>query len=180
MEQRKILVVDDVTDWREQLRDSLRHSGYKVETASSYEEALQKIRAESDELALVIVDLRLDPSDEENRDGMLLLEELAQERINALVLTGYGTPDLEKKADELHCIKFLEKGIIGKSPDTLRSIIQAIFSEIEARERLRVEVRQKFSRGMAVGYVEEAAGYPLRKLAKSLNTDIEKLYRSVK
>ncbi|RME45110.1 MAG: response regulator, partial [Caldilineae bacterium] len=169
MEQRKILVVDDVPDWREQLQDSLQRSGYEVETASSYEEAVQKIRLQSDELGLVIVDLRLDPADEENRDGMLLLEQLAEERINALVLTGYGTPELEARANELDCIKFMEKGVIGKSLDALRSIIEAIFAEMETREQIRVEVRQKFSQGVAVGYVEEAAGYPLRKLAKSLN-----------
>ncbi|MFQ5575957.1 MAG: response regulator [Anaerolineae bacterium] len=170
MVQKSILVVDDVADWREQLKSILKRSGYQVDTAANYRQALVKINHTLAEL--VIVDLRLDPVDENNRDGMLLLEQLSKLRINALVITGYGTADLKEKAQTLEAISFIEKGVIGKSLEKLKTIINTIFSEIEARDRNRAEVRQKFIQGEAVGFSSSAAGYPLR---ESLDETIEQV-----
>jgi len=128
MQSKKVLVVDDVKDWRDQLKSILKRSGYTVDAAKNYREALEKTVHNRPDL--VIVDLRLDPADEDNRDGMKLLETLAKQRINALVLSGYGTSALMEKAESLQAVCFLKKNI---SLNTLNSVIKIIFSEIEKR-----------------------------------------------
>jgi hypothetical protein len=47
---------------------------------------------------LVIVDLRLSPTDDSDRQGMELLKRLAEHRINSIVLTGYPERELQEEA----------------------------------------------------------------------------------
>jgi CheY-like chemotaxis protein len=69
----RILLVDDEEDWRIQLGELLRELGYEVVIASSREEAIQYFK--KDEMYnLIILDMRLDNSDEENKDGVRLGE----------------------------------------------------------------------------------------------------------
>lgn len=170
MVNKNILVVDDVKDWRDQLKSILKRNGYKVDTAEDYQEAIEKIDRNPAEL--VIVDLRLDPVDEANRDGIRLLEQLADRRINALVITGYSTAALKEKAESLKAVSFIEKSVIGKSLEKFKSIINLIFSEIEMRDKNRIEAAQKFYRGEVVGFPANATGYPLQ---ESLNPQIKKV-----
>lgn len=160
MLQRTILIVDDVEDWRDQLTSILKRNGYQVDVARNYQEALKKVKHNPPEL--VIVDLRLDPVDEDNRDGVQLLEMLASLRINALVLTGYSDSTLKQKAETLDVIGVLEKSFIAQSLSTLKEVINEIFREIETRTQYRIEATKKFYRGEVVGFPEQAAGYPLR------------------
>jgi CheY-like chemotaxis protein len=85
---KRILVVEDMPDWRDQLQATLRRDGYDINTAPSYGEALAELRRNPYDLALV--DLRLSPADESNRDGMELLRDLDKVKIPAVVVTGYG------------------------------------------------------------------------------------------
>lgn len=67
----RILLVDDGEDWRKQLGELLRDLGYQTVTAASKEEAIQYFTA--DELYdLAIIDLRLDESKQDNKDGVNL------------------------------------------------------------------------------------------------------------
>ncbi|HEY85100.1 MAG TPA: response regulator [Chloroflexi bacterium] len=169
MKDKKILVVDDVKDWRDQLRSILKRSGYTVDTAKNYSEALEKIKYGQAEL--VIVDLRLDPVDENNRDGMKLLEILEKKRINALVLSGYGTSSLMEQAKLMQAVGFLKKNI---SLNKLKEVVKVIFAEIKKRDLNRAVETRKFYRGEIVGYPPEAAGYPLQ---ESLTQKIEQLVK---
>jgi DNA-binding NtrC family response regulator len=90
---------------------------------------------------------------------MKLLETLARQHINALVLSGYGTSALMEKAESLQAVCFLKKSV---SLQTLKAVIKMIFSEIEKRELYRAKTTREFYTGKAVGYSPEAAGYPLR------------------
>src|SRR5688572_1303953 len=69
---KRILVVDDVPDWRAQLR-AILEGEYEVITADSYQSAMEVVRNRAAEL--VIVDLRLSPTDESDRQGMELLKQ---------------------------------------------------------------------------------------------------------
>lgn len=165
---KNILVVDDAADWRDLFQSSLKRSKYNVDTAASYQEAMEKLARNLVEL--VIVDLRLDLADEHNRDGMILLTELNRRGINALVITGYGTAKLKQQANSLEAITFIEKTVIGRSGHKLKKIVNKIFSEIEARAGRRNQLTEAFTRGEATGYPANAAGYPLR---ESLTESIE-------
>ena len=169
---RNILVVDDSEDWRDLFRSSLLRSNYHVDTAASYTEALEKLTR--CQIELVIVDLRLDMVDENNRDGMSLLKDLNQRGINALVITGYGTLALQQQAKALKAITFIAKTVIGRSADKLKKIVNEIFSEMENRDRKRSRLSEAFSAGEAIGYPAEAAGYPLvEQLSDKVDTILE-------
>ena len=102
-----ILVVEDMQDWSEQLSSTLKRDGYAVKTAGNYVEALDKLHRR--EYQLAIVDLRLSPNDEDNRDGMELLRDLANLKIPSVVVTGYGTTELARDASDEGTLYFLEK-----------------------------------------------------------------------
>jgi len=168
MVSRRVLVVDDATDWRDLFQADLMRQNYKVDTAADYREAMEKLARNP--VDLVIVDLRLDLADEDNRDGLQLLVELHKRSINALVITGYGTAESKERARSYEAITFIEKSVIGRSKGKLRKIINRIFLEMEVRDKRRNELTEAFSRGEAIGYPAEAAGYPLR---ESLQKTIE-------
>lgn len=139
-----ILIVEDMRDWRDQLASTLQRDGYAVTTVASYGEALGELRRS--EYQLVIVDLRLSPADENNRDGMILLEDLAALKIPAIVVTGYGTAELARRAfRDYGTLDFLEKKDLelGK----LRKVVKEAFRQAEEMEKELAELRAKFLRG---------------------------------
>ncbi|MBE7552398.1 MAG: response regulator [Anaerolineales bacterium] len=85
----RILVVDDLPDWRNTLVGLLSDEGYEVRPASSSAEALQALEAGRFHLALL--DVRLDETDEDNREGLQLMRQLKtlDPTIAIIILTAY-------------------------------------------------------------------------------------------
>ena len=85
----KILVVDDLPDWRITLSGLLMDQGYDVQTASSIDNALEILEKEYFHVA--VLDVRLDETDEDNRDGIQLMHEIKKRRPTTaiIILTGY-------------------------------------------------------------------------------------------
>jgi DNA-binding NtrC family response regulator len=156
---KRILVVEDMPDWRDQLQATLRRDGYDINTAPSYGEALAELRRNPYELALV--DLRLSPADESNRDGMELLRDLDKLKIPAVVVTGYGGVELARKAiDQYHAFDFMEKQTLDLN--RLREVIKAAFKKVEGREKELLKLREKVFRGEIITFdVPEDAVNPL-------------------
>ena len=147
MTAKNILIVEDMRDWREQLASILRRDGYSVTTAANYGEALGVLRR--DEYQLVIVDLRLSPSDENNRDGMILLKDLSDLKIPAIVVTGYSTAEIAREAfRDYGTLDFLEKQDLEIKK--LRQSVREAFQKAEATEKELAELRAKFLRGETI------------------------------
>jgi DNA-binding NtrC family response regulator len=131
-------------DWREQLAATLQRDGHAVTTVASYGEALGELRRS--EYQMVIVDLRLSPTDEDNRDGMILLQDLAVLRIPAIVVTGYGTAELARRAfRDYAAVDFLEKKDLDLKK--LRQVVKDAFRKAEEMEKELAELRARFLRG---------------------------------
>ena len=98
--QHKILVVDDLTDWRKTLRGLLVDEGYDVQVAASSAGARGLLI--TDQFDLAVLDMRLDESDEDNTEGLDLAAEIKQRwpTVQVIIITGYGTPDRVKQALE--------------------------------------------------------------------------------
>jgi CheY-like chemotaxis protein len=96
----RILVVDDLPDWRKTLSGLLEDAGYEVQVAESSAAALDLLRSGHFDLALL--DIRLDESDEDNREGLNLAAEIRQRwpAVKVVIITGYGTPDTMRRARE--------------------------------------------------------------------------------
>jgi DNA-binding NtrC family response regulator len=156
---KRILVVEDMPDWRDQLQATLRRDGYDITTVPSYGEALAELRRNPYELALV--DLRLSLADESNRDGMELLRDLDKVKIPAVVVTGYGGVELARKAiEQYHAFDFMEKQTLDLN--RLREVIKAAFKKVKGKEKELRELREKVFRGEIITFdVPDDAVNPL-------------------
>lgn len=98
--QRKVLVVDDLEQWRKALTVTLQSEGFAVDTASTAAEALERLNEML--YHLLILDIRLVDSDAANTEGIDLLRELAQrglsEATSVIILSGYGTLEHMRRA----------------------------------------------------------------------------------
>jgi CheY-like chemotaxis protein len=94
----KILVVDDLADWRNTLNGLLADEGYAVRVAGSSDEALQLFGRDQFDLALI--DVRLDETDDNNTEGLSLAREIRKRWPNTkvVIITGYGTQSIVERA----------------------------------------------------------------------------------
>jgi FixJ family two-component response regulator len=116
---------------------------------------------------LVIVDLRLSPNDENNRQGMTLLEQLAEYRINSIVLTGYPEQELQTEAEEKYQIfDFIDKNSLAKNFQRLVDVVREAFDLLEVKEKLKARSIQAASALQTVSFPEELSSWPLRKFRK--------------
>jgi CheY-like chemotaxis protein len=108
MSKGRILVVDDLPDWRTTLSGILLDEGYDVCTAEGREEALRLLEAERFHLA--VLDVRLDESDEGNREGLELMRQIRtyHPTVPVIILTGYADVDMVQNA--------LRPGVDGLPP----------------------------------------------------------------
>ncbi len=99
-----ILLVDDSVAFRERLALALTERGYQVRTAANYEEAMELVRAQIPDLA--VVDLRMP-----GRSGLELVRDLRQldESTRVLVLSGFGSIATAVEAVRLGAVNFLPK-----------------------------------------------------------------------
>lgn len=93
-----ILVVDDVEDWQKTLSGLLTDEGYKVTTVGDRQAALEAIRV--NEFDLAVIDIRLDETDEDNTAGLSLAREVKSilTDLPVVIITGYQTPETIARA----------------------------------------------------------------------------------
>lgn len=87
---KKILVVENELKWIEVIQKILVPPDFDVQIATSYEGAKVKLRATSEAFDLIIVNLCL--VNQNDYEGVLLLEDLVDHHIPCIVLTGSATP----------------------------------------------------------------------------------------
>ncbi|MNK24780.1 Sensory transduction protein LytR [compost metagenome] len=102
----KILIVEDEPFAAEELKEKLEKLNHEViAIAESYEEALELIRKNKPELALVDIELKGELT------GIDLSEELQKQGIPFLYLTGIEDENIYDKAVQTGSLKFLSKPI---------------------------------------------------------------------
>lgn len=120
----RLLIVDDEESICFSMSEYFSLQGYKVDTASELEEAERLI--EATEYKVVIQDLRL--SEKRNPDGLdiikLVRDHNPQTRI--IVLTAYGSTDMEDQARRCGADAFLRK------PKPLSQVAQVIQGLLES------------------------------------------------
>ncbi|BDV00194.1 ATP-dependent protease [Thermodesulfomicrobium sp. WS] len=116
-----LLIVDDETVARNNLRYTLAKEGYHIEVAGDGMEAIEKVRQW--EFDLIITDLKM-----ERMDGMRLLEEAKKISPNTqvIIVTGYATVDTAVQAMKTGAVHYLSKPIdIQELRETVSSILRA-------------------------------------------------------
>jgi len=118
----RLLVVDDDLKFLQSLAQRLQLRGFEVTTAANGQEALDKARAQTFDLALL--DLKM-PS----IDGCQVLEVLKKEHqwLEVIILTGHGSIDSAIECTKLGAFDYLSK------PYELDNLLQALNRAYQAR-----------------------------------------------
>ena len=103
----KLLIIDDNKDYVASLTRALQND-YNVTAANDTSEALSKLRLGFD---IILLDIRLNESDDENREGLDLLREFRTQRLDApvVMMTAYGDVGLAVEAMKDGAADFLQK-----------------------------------------------------------------------
>jgi ATP-dependent Lon protease len=119
-----LLIVDDETVARNNLRYALAKEGYHIEVACDGMEALDKVRQW--EFDLIITDLKM-----ERMDGMTLLEEAKKISPNTqvIIVTGHATVDTAVQAMKTGAIHYISK------PIDIQELREAVSSILRASQR---------------------------------------------
>jgi len=121
---RKVLVVDDDPVVGRSFDRVLSGKGYAVITASSGQEALNKLDAE--DYDVVYTDIKMP-----GMSGLEMAEQVKARRpwLPVVIVTGYGSPDNEARAEAAGVSGFLRKPL---SPEMIEGSAQKAFSEKDA------------------------------------------------
>ena len=121
---RKVLVVDDDPVVGKSFDRVLSGKGYAVITAGSGQEALNKL--EMEDYDVVFTDIKMP-----GMSGLEMAEQVKARRpwMPVVIVTGYGSPDNEARADAAGVSGFLRKPL---SPEMIEGSAQKAFSEKDA------------------------------------------------
>jgi DNA-binding NarL/FixJ family response regulator len=121
----RALVVEDDHSWQQILSEILTDCGLEVDVADNLEEAILSLKAQPHRLA--ILDLSLSPSNQNNYDGLRVLDAVRRLDPNcrAILLTGFATVELAVTAlTDYGAFTFLRKESFHRSQ--FRDIIYRI------------------------------------------------------
>ena len=127
----KILIVDDTPDFRETLYGILSDEGYTVQAAANEREALDAVRQESFDFALI--DMRLHEGGEDDESGLALAMAVKSldQRMHVILLTRYVRTQQIIRATRY--LNLSESDFIEKTPDVGKEILKAI---MDTREKV--------------------------------------------
>jgi CheY-like chemotaxis protein len=128
----RVLVVDDQPDVRVTLSGLLSDLGYDVRSVSSRAEALHLM--DTERVHVAVLDVRLDESDEDNQDGLLLMEDIHRKAPSTavIILTGYGTVYMVQKALKPNrdgtslAFGFLQKSDFDRLPEYVEMALEHV------------------------------------------------------
>ena len=124
---RKVLVVDDDPVVGKSFDRVLSGKGYAVITASSGQEALNKL--ETEDYDVVYTDIKMP-----GMSGLEMAEQMKQSRpwLPVVIVTGYGSPGNEARAEAAGVSGFLRKPL---SPEMIEESAEKVLSETSAAVR---------------------------------------------
>ena len=110
---------------------SLLEERYPVMAAGSLKDAKQQLLENGEELALALIDVRLDENNPANRDGFNFLKELRRQQphVPAVIMTAYGDAYIQAQAQTLGAKEFLSKPL---NLDELDAVLDRTMGEMSA------------------------------------------------
>jgi two-component system response regulator DevR len=112
----RALVVEDDSSWQQIMSEILSDCGLEVDIAGSLDEAILLLKVQPHRLA--VVDLSLAPNDHNNKDGLLVLDNVSHLDPNCrtILLTGFATVELAVTAlTDYGAFTFLRKESFQRS-----------------------------------------------------------------
>ncbi len=107
---KNLLVVDDEENYRFSIQFALKKH-YQIFLARNMEEALEILKRNDVKIDMALIDIRLAAEDDENIDGIKILEwiQMNQENIDVFMMSSYKVFDYGIKALNLGARHFFEK-----------------------------------------------------------------------
>ena len=138
--QGRVLVVDDLEQWREELVETLQRGGFEVDSASTATQALEQLNKSL--YHLLVLDIRMVDADQSNTGGIELLKELDKrdlsEATKVIILSAYGTKEQMRVAFRDHKVAdFLSKDEFSNRA-FLESVRQVFFKKVNINLELDV------------------------------------------
>jgi len=165
----RILVVDDQADVRAALRLLFKVAGYTMTGAESPERALAVLERDPDhgEFAAVLVDMNYSQDTTSGREGLALIERIAQRwpDLPVIAMTAWASIELAVEAMRVGAADFIEK------PWQNARVLNVLESRIALRRSRRSERRFGAAQALMMdevdaGFVAESA--PMRRLLDEL------------
>jgi CheY-like chemotaxis protein len=143
----RVLIVDDLSDWRSTLSGLLLDEGYVVSSASSRLEAFALLEAKSFHVA--ILDVRLDEADVDNQEGLQLMHQIRDKdpTVAIIILTGYATVRMTQQAlqpnnqEGAPAFRFLEKSDFKHLVEYVRFAFEQV---VRIDEAVNIEGEDQF------------------------------------
>ncbi len=138
--QGRILIVDNLSVWCEELVEILQGHGYYADSVSTIADALKHLSESF--YHVLVADIRMQDTDQSNIDGLTLLAELEKsglsEATKVIMLSAYGTLEQMSEAFANHRVaNFLSKNQFSQK--TFLQSIEQVFSK-EVKINLALEI----------------------------------------
>ena len=136
----RVLVVDDLAEWREELVETLQNANFQADSVSTAKQTIERL----DEafFHLLVLDIRMDDTDPSNIDGIELLGKLDKrglnEAIKIIILSAYGTKDQMRLAfKDYNVADFLSKDDFNNQ-EFLESVRQILARDMNINLALHI------------------------------------------
>lgn len=154
--QARVLVVDDLEQWRDELVETLQRGGFKVDSASTASQALEQLNQSL--YHLLVLDIRMVDADQSNTGGIELLAELdnrgLSEATKVIILSAYGTKEQMRLAFRDHKVAdFLSKDDFNNQV-FLENVRQIFSKEVSINLELHIHWQQVSGPEQVVLHVE--------------------------
>ncbi len=175
----RILIVDNLPQWCEELVETLQREGFHAASASRVTEALELLNENL--YHVLVIDIRMNETDHDNVEGIKLLQELdnrgLSEATKVIMLSAYGTEEQMRAAfREYKVADFLSKNKFTKQ--VFLESVRWVFSEkvninleLESHWQPRSSVEQAVL-NLEVGGIHAKRGTPLH---SQLSTELDDL-----
>jgi CheY-like chemotaxis protein len=162
--QGRILVVDDLANWREQIVETLERDGFNADAVSTLAEVWKRL--DETFYHILVLDMRLVDDDPNNQEGIDLLRELDRrglsEAIKVIMLSAYGTQERVRLAfKDYKVADFLSKDEF-RSHTFLKSIRQIFIEDVRINLSLEIHWQQVSGPEQVVPNLVEVGGKRLK------------------
>ncbi|WP_462271034.1 response regulator [Desulfobacter sp.] len=151
----RILIVDDDSQARELLKETIKEFSFTLDEASSPDEAIRKLEMSTEPYDLMLLDWKMP-----RQNGPHFYNALKQRKKNitlpkAIIISAYDNPDMLREAREAGIVSIFRKPV--KSSELLVGIVNALGKQvlIKHSEKGQIELNRIRFKGQTVLLVED-------------------------
>src|SRR6266699_1943516 len=144
--QGRILILDDLPQWRKELVETLQNNGFLADAVDTVTQALEHLNTYL--YHVLILDIRMDGANQSNTEGISLLQKLVKQGLNeatkVIILSAYGTKEQMRTAfKDYEIADFLSKDNPFNKQIFLESVHQVFSQKVNINLSLEIHWQPK-------------------------------------